>query len=203
MNDPDLKLSQDTEHGLRVEQFKKDLARHESSRLVRRHIFFGLCARLDDDSYFELREVVSSQFKVHPSCIYVVGSSKLGFSIAPEKRYRAFGDQSDIDLAIVSDRLFDQFWTAVFDYNQNTPNWPDKKQFTRYLFRGWIRPDKLPSSPSFPAQRDWFEFFDHLSSTRDYGSFKLRAGLYRSWMFLENYQTICVELCKREQEIGL
>lgn len=202
MNIAGMQHAQDVESDLRVEQFKRDLPVLEAYRLMRRYVFFGLCARLDDDAYFDLREAVSSEFKVHPSCVYVVGSSKLGFSIAPEKRYRAFGEQSDIDLAIVSDKLFDKFWQYVFDYNQIQPSWPERSQFLKYFFRGWIRPDKLPSSPAFVAQSDWFEFFDSLTNSGKYGPFKLRAGLYRSWTFLESYQMKCVEQCKREQELA-
>jgi hypothetical protein len=43
----------------------------------------------------------------------VVGSAKLGFSIVPDKRYRAFGETSDIDVVLCSSALFDLFWEDV------------------------------------------------------------------------------------------
>jgi hypothetical protein len=44
--------------------------------------------------YYSLKAAVAEQFQIHPNEIIVVGSAKLGFSIAPTKRYRAFGETS-------------------------------------------------------------------------------------------------------------
>jgi hypothetical protein len=84
----------------RIEAFNDDLAHLTDSLMVQKHITYGDCYVLDQDDYFELKSEVSDRFSVHPSEVIVVGSGKLGFSISPLKRYRRFGDESDIDLAI-------------------------------------------------------------------------------------------------------
>ena len=112
--------------------------------MVQKYITYGGCYLLGQDAYFELKAEVSAQFAVHPSEVLVVGSGKLGFSIVEGKRYRPFGDNSDIDIAIIAPQLFDGIWTNVFDYWHEVSSWRREQEFRNYLFRGWIRPDKLP-----------------------------------------------------------
>ena len=136
-----------------------------------------------------------------PKRALIVGSGKMGFSIANGKRYRIFNDQSDIDIAIISGSLFDRVWQQVFTYWNEKGRWEEENQFRKYLFRGWVRPDKLPPSESFEIRKEWWEFFRKLTQTDTYGQYKIAAGLYRSWYFFETYQSICVKECKQELEL--
>jgi hypothetical protein len=180
---------------IRVEQFKTDLRELGSARTVQRHIIFGSAFVLADDQHFGLKEVVARQFQVNPVEVVLVGSAKLGFSIADKKRYRPFGESSDIDLAIISPRLFDSIWDDVFDHYCSVRHWPEEQQFKSYLFRGWIRPDKLPRLQRAEA---WWDFFTSITQTGRFGQYKIRAGLYRTMKFLESYQCICAEQCLAE-----
>lgn len=155
--------------------------------VVRRHIIYGSCFALLDEQYYKLRRSASDEFDVHPNEIVVVGSGKLGFSVAPGKMLRPFGDHSDIDLAIVSPTLFDEAWQSVFQYSRTGGYWPDRDRFCSYLLQGWIRPDKLPPEKTFEFGRRWWTFFRNISATGEFGPYKVRGALYRSWTFLEGY----------------
>lgn len=183
----------------RIAEFRADLLVHSTRRITRKHLTFGSCAVLTEQQHYELKEEVSDHFQLHPNEVYVVGSAKLGFSIAPAKRFRPFCDESDIDLAIISDTLFDRVWQELFDYENTQSSWPTKGAFVQYFFRGWIRPDKFPRATSFPFSNEWTEFFRELTNSRRYGDIKISAGIYRNWKFFEDYQAICIEKC-REQE---
>jgi hypothetical protein len=187
----------------RIAAFRKDLELHEPPKLVQRWITHGNAAALDEERYFELKETIATKFDIHPIEVVVVGSAKLGFSIVPKKRYRAFNDNSDIDVAIVSGKLFDAFWIMVYEYWRRLPDpyWAGGGEFQKYLFRGWIRPDKLPKSPAFPERDSWWEFFRVLARSRRFGKYGIAAGLYKSWHFLETYQEICVARCKQGQAL--
>ena len=87
-------------------------------------------------SLFRFKKDVSSYFNIHPSQIVMVGSAKLGFSISPHKRYREFGDTSDIDLAIISKELFDNVSDSLLDYLDNNPAWDKKRLIHRISLRG-------------------------------------------------------------------
>jgi hypothetical protein len=184
-----------------MERFKFDLPKLSADSMVDRHVVFGDSFILNDDLYFTIKEEVADHFKIHPPEVVMVGSGKLGFSIVGAKRYREFGEDSDIDLAIVSSPLFDRIWEEVFDARGKLGYWPDEQHFSQYLARGWIRPDKLPPARSFPLAADWWNFFQGLAVSGNYGRYKVRGGLYRNWTFLKGYQTLAVQGCKLELEM--
>lgn len=184
----------------KIEEFKHAVMRLNAEGVVRRHLIHGSCAKLSDDSYYDLRQQVSDNFSIHPNEIVIVGSAKLGFSIAPQKRYREFCDTSDIDLAIISEKLFSKVWKDIFYYNCRS-DW-NPKDFSKYLFKGWIRPDKIPHDDSFTFANEWFEYFMKVTNSGHFGSIKISGGIYKDWNFLETYHANCVEKCRMAEEIG-
>lgn len=183
----------------RIKEFRDSLKTHKALDIVRIYITNpGTCFALNDFALNDLKKTVSDHFSLHPNEIVIVGSAKLGFSIAPDKRYQAFSDSSDIDIAICSPKLFDKIWESVYDYSRHEI-WHEAKKFQQYLFSGWIRPDKLPNVPTFRERKEWWEFFRNLTNSQKYGPYQLRGGLYKSWHFLECYQLIAVEQCIYEE----
>lgn len=183
----------------RIDHFKTDLSHNrETGFMVRKYVIMGDCYKLNLDQYIDLKGEVAEHFKINPNEVVLVGSAKLGFSIAPKKRYTPFNeDKSDLDIAIISPQLFDRIWFQVFRYWSDGNRWPEWDQFTSYLFRGWIRPDKLPPSRRFEIRDDWWGYFKSLSQQGKYGPYDMAAGLYKDWGFFEAYQSICIEKCKR------
>lgn len=184
----------------KINRLKEDLSVLSSIQVVRKHIILGECCILSQQSYFDLRSEVAENFGLHPNEVFVVGSAKLGFRVAPNNRYREFCDESDIDVALVSAPLFDQIWQDVFKYRYEGPYWPKHKEFIKYLFRGWIRPEMLPRSSKFPFRKKWWDFFLSITRSGKYGDYKIRGGLYRSYFFLENYQKIRIQDCMNNLE---
>jgi len=183
----------------RIKEFRDSLKTHEPLDIVRMYLINpGTCFVINESDLNNLKKIVSNHFSLHPNEIAIVGSAKLGFSIAPDKRYQKFSDLSDIDIAICSSELFDEIWKSVYDYWRRE-SWSESKEFQKYLFRGWIRPDKLPNVPSFGMRREWWEFFRKLTNSKKYGPYSIRGGLYKSWHFLENYQLTAVERCIDEE----
>jgi hypothetical protein len=180
----------------KLTEFRQDLIARDVPELVQRHVTFGNCFALDEEAYFELKNVVAGRFAVHTSDVIVVGSAKLGFSVAPSKRYRAFGDTSDIDVALCSSELYDAHWRDVFDYWARGEVWPNLSDFRKYHFRGWIRPDMLPPERSFTRAQEWWEFFRGVTASGKFGPYKITGALYKNWHFLESYQQRCMADCK-------
>src|ERR1700686_4470077 len=77
-------------------RFRSELLVRQPRDMCRRFLIFGSCVHLDDDRYYSLKSVIAEKFAIHPNEIIVVGSAKLGFSIVPTKRYRHFGETSDL-----------------------------------------------------------------------------------------------------------
>lgn len=183
-----------------MEDFKSDLTKLNSLQIVRKHVFNGQSKILSDATVYELKEEISSFLDVDFNDVQLVGSGKMGFSIKPSRRYGCFNDNSDLDIAIVSPFLFQKVWKEAFSYKKSGAYWPSSDSFFKFLSSGWVRPDKLPSSTHFAFTGRWWDFFNELTKSTKYGSYKIRAGLYQSWFFLEEYQKICVEQCMEEVE---
>lgn len=184
----------------KIEAFQECLAANAPNYVVQRNIIFGGCAVIDDDQYLSLRTEVAKQFHVHPNDILVVGSAKLGFSIAPHKRYRHFGDESDIDVVIVNSKLFDDVWYLMYKAWTSKVYWQNESGFQKYLFRGWIRPDYFPTSKSVPITKAWWEYFRTLTSSGRYGPYKLAGAIYKNWDYVEQYQVGAIAQCKESLE---
>ncbi|MGW0854771.1 hypothetical protein [Streptomyces sp. NPDC002690] len=182
----------------RLEKFKDALSSDFSDRrIVDAHILHGACFAVSEDDHYSLKEEIANEFslKVHQD-IFVVGSAKLGFSISPTKRYRIFGDTSDIDVAIVSHDLYEKVWHETHEYMESGAYWPDRQQFEKYLAWGWIRPDKLPRGASFEFTEAWWEFFRSIQVSRRYGPYKIAAAIYHDMTFLTKYQMNSVAACR-------
>jgi hypothetical protein len=180
----------------RIARFRDDLIAMKAVDVVRKHVIHGSCYVLTDDAYLHLRSEVANRYGLHPNDVLVVGSGKLGFSIAPLKRYQHFCDTSDVDVVVVSNVLFDDLWKKLHHYVEQGGYWENFVGFKDYLFNGWIRPDKLPSAESFAMAKEWWEFFNRLSRSGIFSTFKVRGAIYRDWYFLESYQLRSVSSCQ-------
>jgi predicted nucleotidyltransferase len=182
---------EDIDHYL--ERFKNDL-RNQSltdSEIVDRHILFGTpyIFKDEEDKYFSLKSVIANQFGVSHTNVIMVGSAKLGFSIAPKKLWTKIHDDSDIDMVIISEQLFDHYWKQLLEFNINLTyrnEQEDKKyrEFLEYFFKGWLRPDKFPFN--FPDKQAWFDFFKSISY-KEYDKRKITGAIYRNEYFFKKY----------------
>ena len=155
---------------------------------------------LKEEQHVHLKEQVVAKFGIQIENVVVVGSAKLGFSIKPGRRYGLFSNSSDIDLALVSGVLFERVWKEIFDFESSGAYWPKKEEFANYLFRGWIRPDMLPSGKGFEFTNTWWAFFQQITASRQFGPYKIRGALYHAWHFFEAFQRICIDQCKQQAE---
>lgn len=186
----------------RIMAFKARLEAQSPREVVQRFITGGVCVHLTEDAFESMRLRIAHNFSVHPTNIFVVGSAKLGFSIAPEKRWIPFNDESDIDVAIVSPELYLAVWRQISDILTVDPTfrWKRKNLFAEKHLKGWLRPDALPPSPALALADEWFEFFRALTADQICGPYHINAGLYYDIHFLEQYQERAVEMCKNTGE---
>ena len=183
----------------RIVRFQQDLVVLTDDIVFQKYFAFGDSYILTQELYFELKHDISVKLGVHSTQVILVGSAKLGFSIAPNKRYQHFRDESDLDVAIISQALFDELWSIAFDYWNVAGDWYRGAHFRDYLFRGWLRPDYLP--PTVQLANEWFEYFRQLTASQKFGPFKISAGVYKSWRFLERYQEISIAQCRQSLRI--
>jgi predicted nucleotidyltransferase len=184
----------------RLQVFKAALAAQpDNERVVREHILYGEAFAIEAAPMFELQRRVANEFDVDANQdVFLVGSAKLGFSVAPPKRFRPFGNESDIDLAIVSHDLYQTIWHEAHAYALTGAAWDRRAQFEKYLAWGWIRPDMMPVSAAFPLANRWWEFFRVVQLERVAGPYKVNAALYHDMSFLIENQKRAVATCRQE-----
>lgn len=180
--------------------FQRRLTEFSPKEVVRRYITSGPCAKVDGESYANARQRIADHFEVHHTNVFVVGSAKLGFSVAPAKRFREFNDESDIDVAIVSPELYLRVWRQLSDLLNADPGflWEKHTLLKKKHLTGWLRPDALPPSPALPLVDEWFEFFRELTGDQVFGPYHVSAGIYYDIHFLESYQERAVAMCQME-----
>lgn len=179
-----------------IDRFKSDLSNISLNHndIVDRHILFGMpyIFRAEEDKYYSLKREIATEFNVSTSNVIMVGSAKLGYSIAPKKMWRPIHDDSDIDMVIISDQLFDLFWRELLNFNINLTYRSEKDQemyneFLEYFFKGWLRPDKFPFK--YPSKQKWFDFFASISY-KEYDKRKVTGAIYRNEHFFKLYHEI-------------
>ena len=84
-----------------IQAFRQDVVGLKLIDVIRKHITTGAPVAVDAATYFELRRRIAEHFHLHPNQVVVVGSSRLGFSLKPQKRFKEI-EPKDIDVAIIS-----------------------------------------------------------------------------------------------------
>lgn len=116
--------------------------------------------------YEDLRGWLGSRLSVHPKEITLIGSARIGYSLAPPPDFgRPFGPKSDLDLSVVSSDLFERVTSAfssfAADYQARTLTprtqheralWVSNLEFAeRNIPRGFFDPDKVPNFDRYPV----------------------------------------------------
>jgi len=161
--------------------------------IIRKNLLHGnpIIFQEDEEKYFFLKQKVANFFNVSTTKVVMVGSAKLGFSIAPKKLWKDFNDESDIDLVVISEDVFDEYWKELLDFNINTKARSERedknyREFLEYFLKGWIRPDLFPFN--YPKKNEWFEFFKSISYGK-YGNYKVAGAIFRNEYFFESYHS--------------
>ena len=154
--------------------------------------------------YEAVRAWLGARLTVCPKEITLLGSARLGFSLAPPPNYgRMFNAQSDLDLTVVSMALFDElsksFAQWVADYNARIVHPRDSKERELWdenirrvpdnLARGFIDANKVPTWDRYPiaqtvGQAMWLlkrkmEITEGAPAVR-----KISIRVYNSWRAL-------------------
>jgi hypothetical protein len=181
-----------------VDEFKNALQTAALEELVQEHIFSGVPfvfrhRPLDANT---LVRHLRSHLPLSEADIIVVGSAKIGFSLGPDTFPRQFSDDSDIDVAVANEELFDQIWSTMLRWNYPRRNqlygldlnWI-RKRMTE-LYWGWFRPEtfrfdglslRSMLNPLRDVSTQWFNAFQSLSHYPEFSRRTIEGRLYRNW----------------------
>lgn len=178
----------------------------EYLRIVRKYLIHGIPYVFKDNPnrYYDFREQIASHWHVGFQEVLILGSGKLGYSYHKNSE---FSVESDIDVAIVNQSLFEDFYQEIrnFQYRMESGlevlTSHEKKEYNRflsYMIKGWMRPDILPVKITGELSKDeWFSYFKSISYGNNLaGNYKVSAGLFKSFDYMEYYYTNSIKKLK-------
>lgn len=184
-----------------IENFNDELKNcstvEQRSRFIEKNLVHGIPFVFDGDEgkYYTFRERIAKKYSVNINDIFIVGSSKLGFSY---EKNTIFSLESDIDVVIVNESLYEVYQQSICDYqyqidrlkkNITVGELEQYNKFLSYFIKGWMRPDLIPSSFDIEILReDWFQYFKTLSNGKsEVGNYKVSAGLFKNLEYFKKY----------------
>ena len=111
-----------------IAEFKSALLSRPDNEVLQEYVFSGDPYAFCDqpNALHNLRTHLSKALSVDENNIVIVGSAQAGFSLSPDNFPRRFSDGSDIDVAVVDERLFDTVWHTLLKWHyprrQNLPD---------------------------------------------------------------------------------
>jgi hypothetical protein len=187
-----------------IAEFKSALLTRPVDEVLQDYVFSGdpYAFRDQPNALLKLRSHVSSTLKVDEKNIVVVGSAQIGFSLSPDNFPRWFTDQSDIDVVVVDERLFDIVWHTLLQWHyprrQRLPrgDWAWASSRRKELYWGWFVPNEirfdglsLPSAlkPIRDCSTLWFNTFQSLTDYPEFSKREVNGRLYRTWQHVRLY----------------
>lgn len=167
-----------------------------------RDVEYFVSARLFDDTpavwsssvqYVRWRHEVAKRLNVDPTGIQLVGSARLGYSLSPRKNFKLFDAQSDLDIAVVSNEIFDAAWLELRGLIGSRIELDSKKQYLRKLvFEECIALDIVLPHLSFGER--WSYVRDEIADLLgdELNDREINYRLYRNHRALREYQLIGV-----------
>ena len=153
------------------------------------------------------KEIVSRKLEVNFHNVQIVGSAKVGFSLSPNKLFTPFHEgssdieQSDIDIAIISNRLFHYYWDKLRTIKKIYYLHDYYGRLTNSIFKGFINDKELKKIEV--VSEDWENRIRpvNISLQDDLGFIHpISYRVYRSWDDLEEYQINSIRKARRSLE---
>lgn len=131
------------------------------------------------------------KFRIHPFQLVISGSAHLGFSPVPSKLGKPFNaEESDIDIAVVSDELFDAWWAELQSGGLDPSIRAD---VSRNLFWGFLNPAVVRDYSDYG--RKWWDLFGALATDRAEG---VRGRLYRTYWSMQSYHKLAIHQARQK-----
>jgi hypothetical protein len=201
-----------------VAEFKHRMMTEPLEGIVKEVIFQGepFAFRNLPQHFDTLKKHLNTSLGTKEENITIIGSGKIGFSLAPDSPFRAYNEgSSDIDVLVVDPVLFDTVWHSMLawhyerdrtEMNSDERRWIGERR--KSLYWGWLQPDDL-KTPQFTMFRvrllervrevrgKWFNAFKTLESSKHFRNYRIDGRLYRSWEHAAHYHIDGLSILKK------
>lgn len=152
----------------------------------------------DDRRMFEAwRRDLSRHLDVDPAAVIVAGSAAVGVSLNPDKKLKAFGANSDVDVAIISQHHFNVAWrwmarlTSTEKYRlPKEAQAAVKNHRLRHIYFGAVATDDLIGHLPFGAR--WTQAAEAMKARSPVNGRDINFRIYRNRHAFRHYQLVGV-----------
>jgi hypothetical protein len=190
---------------MKTQEVKSRLDIHGISRFINEYLLNNYYEKYsfsnDRELLWKLKLSLSKSFNIQIRNLEIVGSAKLGISYNDGLYNKKLSTESDIDIVIVSNDLFEEAWIELLlnedNYYKLGESERDFLEDTyKTIHKGLISPDRIPRSMNF--HKKWWDVFEGLSNKPEYDNRKIRGRLFKNWWFVEKYySTSFSKICKK------
>ena len=154
----------------------------------------------------EYKLIISNGLNISINSITMVGSGKIGFSLSPsDKLFSPFNTDetvrkvSDLDIAIVSDSIFNKFWDLFRKgYRGHMDDWYKNFVFGE-IYRGYINETIIENIDT--CRKEWTRMIANVKKKlyeELYIKHEIHFRIYRSWEDFEEYNIQSIKRIQRE-----
>ena len=173
-------------------EFKELIIRNGIDVAASTHLMDRVPFVFNDDweLYRAWKRKLSRLIEVDPLNIKIIGSAAIGFSLNPHKEFKAFSDESDIDVAVISEHHFAISWRALRTLKlPDLRNYKDREAInehrSKYIYWGTIATDRVLHY--LPFVRPWTEALAAMSGESPTEEREIKIRLYRDYEALRSY----------------
>ena len=156
------------------------------------------------DTIDRFKEIVSTMLNISFHSVQIVGSAKIGYSLSPRKLLKPFHDEdsegksSDIDIAIVSERLYQQYWDLLRK-EKGIWNRVYYDDLVKQIYRGYINGSTLQKIDN--VREKWNDMTDPVNKKLQFQLsiiHPITYRIYRYWDDLQDYQIYGIRVAKEK-----
>ncbi|UQA50932.1 hypothetical protein [Vibrio sp. ED002] len=177
------------------DRFRTDLAQKSEKQLFQEYFLSSSCwffeTNLGMDNHIEMYDkfklLIANGLDVHPMNIVLVGSAKVGFSVAPHKAFRDFSEGSDLDIVVVSESIYKKSWRAYYELSK-MKKIDNYHSITSDIFRHFVSLKDVDTDVEY--FKEWEKkvsnFKKNLQVVFGFDN-KINYRIYESWEWVDMY----------------
>lgn len=143
----------------------------------------------DREEYLRIKSLIAKGLNVDICSVVFVGSSCTGFSLNPDKDFKEFDEQSDIDIAIISNHHFNMAWRWMRQVDLSSLKGKERYAVNQhrkhFVFDGTIATDIV--LPLMPFGREWGAVLAEISREPVFEGRDVHFRLYQDHKSLIDY----------------
>ncbi len=180
------------------------LRSNSTDQFVREHLFDRIPHLFNGDrsAFVTWKDHLARALEVDAACLTFVGSSAIGVSLNPDKGFKMFDDDSDIDVGIISHYHFTVSWRYLRTQGHRRAHlgpktvaaWDD--HVSRLIYWGTIATDQLLGILPFGHQ--WLKALSTMSTMSPTVGRDIKLRIYSDYDSLRSYQQLSARRARDE-----